>query len=287
MLTTRHLNYKSNNMEANQILTASLLDVIFDDRNKSYGAYELRKTYDRRVMKAMGITFTIALVCIVTSVIAGKFKASVGHRDEHTVIVVRSIPPDEATPVPPLPPPPKAVAPPQQALVRFTTFKLVDQTDVEPPPTQQDLGDAHIDIITQTGTPDDHTAVIDDIDDGKGVFQAKVVEDEDKIFVKVEAEASFLGGAAGWIRFLERNLDAVGVAGNGAPAGLYKVIVRFVVAKDGSISDVEPVTHFGYGMEEEAMRVIKKGPKWKPAMQNGTFVKSYKSQPITFDIQGE
>ena len=72
---------------------------------------------------------------------------------------------------------------------------------------------------------------------------------------------------------------------NGAPAGTYTVVVQFVVDKEGNMSDVKALTSHGYGMEDEAVRVIKKGPQWKPAIQNGRNVKAYRRQPITFQIE--
>ena len=69
------------------------------------------------------------------------------------------------------------------------------------------------------------------------------------------------------------------------PEGTYTVYVQFVVSKDGSISDVKALTNHGYGMEAEAMRVIKKGPKWVPAVQNGRQVNAYRKQPITFVVE--
>ncbi len=62
------------------------------------------------------------------------------------------------------------------------------------------------------------------------------------------------------------------------------MIVRFIVSKDGSISDVQAETKFGHGMEEEAIRAIKKGPRWTPAIQNGRNVNAYRRQPITFVV---
>ena len=65
------------------------------------------------------------------------------------------------------------------------------------------------------------------------------------------------------------------------------MVVQFVVDKEGNISDVRSLTNHGYGMEEEAMRVIKKGPKWNAAIQNGRQVKAYRKQPITFRVESE
>ena len=112
-------------------------------------------------------------------------------------------------------------------------------------------------------------------------------EDENKIFEKVEIEASFKGGESAWRKYLERNLNPSAPVDNGAPEGLYTVYVQFVVSKDGSISDVRALTKHGYGMEEEAVRVIKKGPAWTPAIQNGRSVNAYRKQPITFQVQSE
>lgn len=103
-----------------------------------------------------------------------------------------------------------------------------------------------------------------------------------KIFSKVEVEAAFPGGADAWRQYLQKNLKADVPAKKKAPVGTYKVVVRFIVSKDGSISDIQPETILGYGMEEEVMRVIKKGPRWTPAWQNGKTVNAYRRQPITF-----
>ena len=114
--------------------------------------------------------------------------------------------------------------------------------------------------------------------------QKKPVEDENKIFEKVEIEAEFPGGPAQWKKFLERNLNAQVPIDNEAPPGMYKVIVQFIVDKTGAISDVKALTNHGYGMEQEAVKVIKKGPSWTPAQQNGRNVNAYRSQPITFQV---
>ncbi|MBD0333129.1 MAG: TonB family protein, partial [Chitinophagaceae bacterium] len=64
----------------------------------------------------------------------------------------------------------------------------------------------------------------------------------------------------------------------------YTVIIQFIVDKEGNISDVKALTNHGYGMEQEAMRAVKKAPKWTPAIQNGRQVKAYRKQPITFIV---
>jgi protein TonB len=65
------------------------------------------------------------------------------------------------------------------------------------------------------------------------------------------------------------------------------VVVQFIVAKDGTVSDIKALTRYGYGMEQEVVRIIKKSPKWSPAQQNGRTVNAYRKQPITFVVQEE
>lgn len=110
------------------------------------------------------------------------------------------------------------------------------------------------------------------------------VRNDNKIFEKLEIEPSFPGGEKAWYSYLTRNLDASIPLKSHAPAGTYIVYIEFLVMADGSIRDIKPLTNHGFGMEEEAIRVIKKGPGWKPGMQNGKAVNAYKRQAIAFAI---
>jgi protein TonB len=85
-----------------------------------------------------------------------------------------------------------------------------------------------------------------------------VQDDDNKVFVKVEVEPSFPGGEREWRRYLERNLDAGLPLKNGCKSGSYTVMIRFIVDRAGNISDVRPLTKFGYGMEDQVMSLIKK-----------------------------
>lgn len=109
----------------------------------------------------------------------------------------------------------------------------------------------------------------------------------DKIFERVEVEASYPGGVNEWIRFLQKNLNAETPVNNNAPAGKFTVLVQFIVDKDGSISEIKPLTSLGYGMEQEVVRILKQSGKWTPAIQNGRPVKAYRKQPITFQVEDD
>ena len=109
--------------------------------------------------------------------------------------------------------------------------------------------------------------------------------DQDNIvFEKVEIEPSFPGGEKEWRRYLERNLDASMPGKNGCQSGSYTVVIQFIIDKEGNPVDLKPLTKYGYGMEDQVMYLIKKGPRWIPGKQNGKIVKAYKKQPVTFVI---
>lgn len=138
-----------------------------------------------------------------------------------------------------------------------------------------------LDIPPQVFYKDDFAVV----DKKLKVTDNKEKAEDNKVFVKMEIEPSFPGGEYEWKKYLIKNLDPTLPIKKGAPAGQYTVIVQFVVDKEGMISDIRALTKHGYGMEEEAMRVIRLGPKWQPGIQNGLTVKGYKKQPITFYVQ--
>lgn len=106
-----------------------------------------------------------------------------------------------------------------------------------------------------------------------------------KDFIKVDSEADFIGGIDSWREYLKKNLNGSVPAENGSPVGLYKVIVQFIVDIDGSVSNIEPLTKMGYGMEQEVVRILKKSGKWTPAILNGKPVKAYRKQPVTFLLE--
>ena len=104
------------------------------------------------------------------------------------------------------------------------------------------------------------------------------------VFSRVEVEAEFPGGLHAWAEFLKKNLKSSTPIKHKAPNGTYQVIVRFIVSRNGDISDIVSETNHGFGMEAEVIRVIKKCPKWNPAYQNGRSVNAYRRQPVTFIV---
>lgn len=101
-------------------------------------------------------------------------------------------------------------------------------------------------------------------------------------YTTVDQESNFPGGVQAWRKYLQKYLQINEPLKNGVPDGTYKVIVKFKVAKDGTISNVYTTTKFGYGMEEEVVRFINRCPNWEPALRYGQKVNSIRTQAISF-----
>jgi protein TonB len=271
-------------MEANKILNTDFLDLLFENRNKSYGAYELRRSYNKRIITALLITGAFLVLGFLGSVLANKINADDDAALNVQDVELAKIPEEEQKPEPPPPPPPKQEPPPKVEMTKFTPPVIVKDEEVKKediPPEVDKLEDTKIDVVSQEGVKDEGIAA-PVVDEGKAIVEAPKDETNyDATFTKVEVEASYAGD---WKKYLERNLNASAPVDNGAAAGSYTVIVQFIVDKEGNISDVKALTNHGSGMEEEAVRVIKKGAAWKPAIQNGRQVKAYRKQPVTFIV---
>lgn len=274
-------------MEPNKILQSDVLDILFEGKNKDYGAYELRRKYNRRITIALLLTFGAALVAIAASVLADeltpKNNSTVNIRDVEMTNVAEK----EETPPPP-PPPPKAPPPPKVETAKFTPPIIKKDEEVPPEeiPPVEELKDTKIDIKTEEGIKDEGIITPPVVDEGKQVVEAPK-EDPDQIFTKVEIEAKV--DPKQWRRHLESQLQRYieDAAANGMAPGQYTVQVRFLVERDGSIADVQSLNDPGYGLGKGAVDVVKRGPKWSPGIQNGRPVRSYHTQPVTFVISEE
>ena len=273
-------------MEANKILSADVLDIIFDGKNKEYGAYQLRKGYNKTVRKALIIT-GVSLLFIFLGTVFANFIEKNTEKKNFNVIETQMAEIKKEEPLPPPPPPPPTPPPPPETnQVKFTPPKIVKDEEVKPEEKIQEIKDDQV-ISTKTVESDNKKQVIQAPVEDKGtqIVEVKKDDDENKIFNKVEVEAAFPGGDAEWIRFLKKHLDGNVPIDNGASEGIYTVVVKFVVSRDGSLSEIICEQDPGYGMCVEAIRVIKKTAKWTPALQNGRHVNAYRRQPIKFPVE--
>jgi len=187
-------------MDANKILSTELIDLIFEGRNKSYGAYELRTGYNKRLRVSLIITTAIALLILLASFISsldlGLKKGQVQIKE----VQLEEIKEDQ--PEPPPPPPPKPPEPPKVEMAKFTPPKVVKDEEVkeeEKPPEIEKLEDTKIGTVNQEGTKDEGI-VAPPVE--STVVEAPPQEDFDKVFQKVEIDAEFPGGANGWTRYV-------------------------------------------------------------------------------------
>ncbi|MFN9491637.1 MAG: energy transducer TonB [Sphingobacteriales bacterium] len=282
-------------MDPNKIKDAELIDIVFEGRNKEYGAYELRKKYNKRLTTALAITMALGALIFLTAFIANVATKSKG-KVEVAEVQLEQIQQEEQKNEPPPPPPPKPPEPPKVEMAKFTPPKVVKDEEVkeeEKPPEVEKLDDTKIGTVNQEGQKDEGI-VAPPVEDKGGVVEAPKVEDEDKVFQKVEIDAEFPGGTGAWTKYvsreIERNSDEIMEDGKSGT-----VVVLFIVDKEGAVSEVRALpcgeagvpncVGPGSKLAEVAVAAIKKGPKWKPAIQNGKSVKAYRRQPVTYRIE--
>ena len=263
-------------MESNSILSANILDILFEGKNKDYGAYDLRKTYNKRISTALGITGFIVILFILTAI---WMKADSRQSTASPVIIFT---PENPDPIDEIIPVKKIIKQEPVKTKAFVPPVIVLDNDVKEPPLPNDqLIDARIDTRTVEGNEVVGIIPPEEIKGGSQVIEVpKKIIDDKTPFYKVEIEAKFIGNWNAYLqREIEKNIDELTEAGESGTC-----IVRFVVSKDGTVSNVEAITMKGTKLAEVAVNAIRKGPKWLPAIQNAVQVNAYRLQPVTFKI---
>jgi len=253
------------------------LELVFDDRNKAYGAYDLRKHYDRTLVKALAITlFSVSVLFAAQHYL---FKPT--PVDSTPPTIVNILPPPNTTKPPIVPPhiePPKPHV--QASTVRFPPPVVTPDERAEEPPKLTELQTAAVGQKTVKGN-DDGIDLGLPVDNGNA--NAKITEDNTpKEMNAVEILPEPRGGAEAWGKFLQKNMHYPPQASDAHAQG--KVFLSFIVEKDGHLSNVTVERGAGYGMDEEAARVLKLAPAWKPGIQNGKPVRVKFTLPISFVI---
>jgi protein TonB len=267
-------------MEPNQIKEAHILDILFEGRNKEYGAYELRKTYNRRVAKSLFAMVSVVGLLFIGFTVAGFSKGKKVMPPDVTDVSLLKVEEVKPPVVPPVVVPPA----PRVAQIRMVTVRIVPDKEVKPdekPPENDAANKVAIGTITRAGVEAGDLAGPPSTGEIAGVAEAPKKTEPDEPFTKVEVDADFIGGPAAWARFLNKNLSTPQDAIDNNISG--RVVIRFVVDVNGNVSDVEAISGpEGGGLRAEAIRVIKRSGKWVPAIQNGRHVKAYRIQPVIF-----
>ena len=274
-------------------------DLIFADKNTEFGAYQLRKESDRR--HNMAFLYMIVGLVVVILLVIGYSKWS-DYRDEQRALELQeqrekmmaaAMAEAEETPEEEEPEEQKFEQPeievPEEVLatVQVTQIAIVEadkvKNEVMDMESQKEDNTAR-GVVTQEGS--------DDADKFKAVQEQVVVKEpepevvkpkEDEIFVAVEQQAEFPGGQAALMKWLSNNIRYPESAQANDIQG--RVIVKFVVEKDGSIGSATIAKGVDKDLDREALRVVKKMPKWQPGKNNGVAVRSYFTLPVTFKLQ--
>ena len=278
-------HYKTFAMNINNTMPTDVLDILFANRNRSYGAYQLRKNYNKRLSIALAVMISFCLLCSITYNLQAARQKEVALTDLVTEITLMHKTNEKPLVIPPTAKL-KPIEQPRIATLKFTVPKLVNEQVITPPPTQDDANNIKIDVATRNGIHGDMPAP--PVEQSIGTAETLIkTEDYTKEFHTVEKMAQFPGGPNAWMNFLRHNLRSETPADNGAPAGRYTVNVSFLVDREGNISEVKAMNDPGYGAAAEAIRVILRGPKWTPAEQNGRPVIYRQLQQITFVVATE
>jgi protein TonB len=250
----------------------NLDDIVFDERNQNYGAYFLRRNYNKNVARALFFAVFLFSGIISIPLIAGlmhneKKLTNGGIIEMDSTLVT---PPDKQD-LPPIPDPPKPVR-----VAAFTPPVIV----TDPNEVTSEMGDL------MEGTKDgiindkDGEALIIEDSKDKEVIETSTV---DKTFTIVEMMPSFKGGEEAMYSWLSENIKYPQVAKETGIQGT--VVVTFVVEKDGSITGAQVLRDIGGGCGEEAIRVVKNMPKWKEGRQNNEPVRVQFNLPIKFTLE--
>ena len=264
-------------------------DLVFEGKNKEYGAYVLRRDTGKRNVKALiWVMIAIALIFAIAyanlaiqnamkqnaaietdvelSKLAQKKEAKVERKEPVKVEVEQK------------------VVEKVKSSVKFTAPEIKKDDEVKPEDeikSQDDLSKTN----TAIGTFD-----VKGNDEAEGeVLKAKEVvvdekpkEEETKVFDVVEQMPSFPGGDAELMKFLHDHMKYPAVAEENGIQG--RVICTFVVERDGSITDVKVIKSVDPSLDKEAIRVLKSMPKWIPGKQNGSAVRVKYTVPVTFRL---
>ena len=267
-------------------------DIVFDGKNKEYGAYQLRATSVKRHTKAL-LSVVIVLALILTAIIlvmTGVFKSAdedinAKNEQEEVIMAPEDIPEEEEQMEIPEQKPEEVQAEEEVAATQAVTeVKIVETVDKDREVKDQEQV---LENTAQLGA-DDHKGVEDVNRDRvvKEVVEVKPVEkpkEEGPLSVAmVEQKPSFPGGESAMYKWLQDNIIYPAAASEEGVQG--KVTVQFIVEKDGSITHVQVVRGKHPALDAEAARVIRKMPRWTPGRNNGQPVRVTYHLPVPFKL---
>lgn len=263
-----------------------MLDIVFANRNRAYGAYQLRREYPNNLLKALGMGLLLMALLMLSPKIMAAFAGLVSKEGKETNSDEDWI----LTKVEVTPPPVVKAIPPPVASVAYKPPVVAPDHEVNetPAPDVQTIMDDGRDIGAQTVEgPDDTPPTLDPPGNGTAVIELPAPPEDDNPvdpFV-VSRMPSFPGGEAEMFRWISKNLDYPEQARESGVSG--QVVLQFLVAKDGTIQDIQVVKTPAGGavLGKEAIRVVQSMPRWTPGEHNGKPVKVKFTLPLRFNLQ--
>jgi len=266
----------------NNVVYSGRNKIVFEGKNQAYGAFVIRKDYNKTVSKAVVISVLFFVFCLSVPAILAYLDSL--KSNENVLVEDNNIDLMDAPPVNPdePPPPPVEPPPPVQETIKFVPPVVTNEEvpEDEIPPTQDELKETNAGVTTQEG----NDGVVDlPMEEPKN----EVIEDPDanKVFVSVEEMPSFPGGDEGLMKYMQKNVNYPALEKDAGISGT--VYVYFVINKEGAVEDTKVVRGVkgGSGLDKEALRVINNMPKWSVARQNGRPVKVQFTYPVKFVLR--
>lgn len=271
-----------------QVSQPDALEIVFEHRNKAYGAYQLRREYNQTLYRAFGLTLLVIAFLLALPRILSAFASDIAMKTSDETIYVgkgKDIP--KKTEVI-LPPKAKAAVTLPRATQQFTAPKVMKDEQTQDPETNTTI-DELLDNNKAIGSKN-----IDGSDDLPPILEEEITV----LSTKVENNAknpeetydgstvqkmpSFVGGEQALFRYISKNIIYPVQARELGIQGV--VVVSFVIRKDGSATDIKLLKDIGGGCGKEAIRVIKSMPHWLPGEMNGTPVNVQFTLPIRLEL---
>ena len=262
----------------NNPISPERLALVFQDRNQAYGAYTLRRDYNRTVTKAVFLSFFGLLLLVFTPSIIRYLspeKITLPFEKPEVILdITEVIIPEEIIPIPDkvISTPPT----PPSSSKQFTNLIVTDVDSTDNGLTQEELSK----LLLAT-----RTIVVDSVP-GKDPLPDPKENNHtgtSKTFLWVEEMPQFPGGENAMLKYLSNNIKYPVDAREANITGV--VYLSFIVDKEGEIKNIEILKGIGGGCEEEAMQVVKNMKKWKPGKQNGQAVNVQYKLPVSFTIR--
>jgi len=275
-----------------QLATASLDDIVFDGRNRGYGAYELRALYQRHMTRALAIAIAMCALLLIFPLVAQLLREKMPVVAPPIVVanpIIIDMPLTQLEK--PIVPPPAAAQrptmPPQLPTMKNVIPVVAKEDQVSKDdvvPNQNELLEKESGTKTLEGDPNARIAGPEELPIGKdNPPVTDVVESRPYTYVEQMPELPGGGGQLAIVTAIQKAVKYPQIALRNGVEG--KVFVSFTVNPKGDVTDVKIVRGLGYGLDEETMRAIKTLPRFIPGKQNGREVSVSFTVPVTYRIQ--